>query len=51
MDFELDADMISQIPIWVEFPRLPIGYRSITTLIKVSSATGIPSITDGLLLK
>ena len=47
MDFEMGADIFSQIPIWVEFPRLPNGYWSLTTQIKVSSATGIPSITDG----
>ena len=51
MYFELDVDIISQIAIWIEFPRLPIGYWSITTLIKVSNAIGITSITDGFSAK
>ncbi|KAK4731383.1 hypothetical protein R3W88_024371 [Solanum pinnatisectum] len=46
MDFELDVDMYSQIPIWVKFPRLPVGYWSGMTLSKVSSANGIPLVTD-----
>ncbi|KAH0633054.1 hypothetical protein KY284_035840 [Solanum tuberosum] len=47
VDFELDADMFSQIPIWVKFPRLPVGYWSAMTFRKVASAIGIPLLTDG----
>ncbi|KAK4731392.1 hypothetical protein R3W88_024380 [Solanum pinnatisectum] len=46
VDCERDADMFSQIPIWVKFPRLPVGYWSVTALTKVASAIGIPLVTD-----
>ncbi|WMV29469.1 hypothetical protein MTR67_022854 [Solanum verrucosum] len=47
VDYELDADMFSQISIWVKFPRFLVRYWSVTTLSKVSSAIGIPLVTDG----
>ncbi|KAH0636125.1 hypothetical protein KY290_036549 [Solanum tuberosum] len=46
MDFKLDSDMFSEIPIWVNFPRLAVGYWSVTALSKVSSAIGIPLVMD-----
>lgn len=51
MDFELDSDMFSQIPIWVKFPRLSVGYWSVTALSKVASAIGIPLVTGGFTAK
>lgn len=47
LDFNFDADMISQIPIWVKFPRLLVGYWSVKVLSKVASAIGVPLYTDG----
>ncbi|KAH0672538.1 hypothetical protein KY290_024769 [Solanum tuberosum] len=51
VDYELDADMFSQISIWVQFPRLPVRYWSFTTLSKVSSAIGISLVTNRLTAK
>ncbi|KAG5585785.1 hypothetical protein H5410_046219 [Solanum commersonii] len=51
VDFELDGDMFSQIPIWVKFPRLPVRYWSFTTLSKVASAMRIRLGTDGFTAK
>lgn len=42
-----DANIFRQIPIWVKFPSLPVGYWSIKALSKVASAIGIPLYTDG----
>ncbi|WMV09345.1 hypothetical protein MTR67_002730 [Solanum verrucosum] len=47
LDFELNADMYNQIPIWVRFPSLPMGYWSIKALRKLASAIGISLYTDG----
>ncbi|KAK4716390.1 hypothetical protein R3W88_014728 [Solanum pinnatisectum] len=51
LDFEFNADMFSQIPIWVKFPRLPVGYWSVKALSKVASAIGVPLYTDGFTAK
>ncbi|KAG5632033.1 hypothetical protein H5410_003750 [Solanum commersonii] len=47
LDFELNVGMYNQIPIWVRFPSLPMGYWSIKALRKLASAIGIPLYTDG----
>lgn len=47
MDFEFNADMFNQIPIWVKFPSQLVGYWSVRALSKVSSAIGMPLNTDG----
>lgn len=51
LDFEFNADMFHQIPIWVKFPRLPLGYWSVKALSKVASAIGVPLYTDGFTAK
>lgn len=51
VDFELDADLISRIPIWVKFPRLSIGYSFVIALILASNAIGIPLVQMDLILK
>lgn len=40
-------DMLSHIPIWVIFSRLPIGYWSEKALSKVASVIGVHLYTDG----
>ncbi|KAK6779984.1 hypothetical protein RDI58_022168 [Solanum bulbocastanum] len=45
-DFELDADMVIEIPIWVKFPRLLLGYSYVTSLSMVASAIRIPLVMD-----
>ncbi|KAK6773972.1 hypothetical protein RDI58_029211 [Solanum bulbocastanum] len=40
-------DTSEQIPIWVKFPSLPVGYWSVQALSKVASAIGIPLYTNG----
>lgn len=47
LDFEFNADMFSQIPVWVKFPSLPVGYWSVKALSKVASAIGIHLYTGG----
>ncbi|KAK4737274.1 hypothetical protein R3W88_000971 [Solanum pinnatisectum] len=47
LDFKLNIDLYNQIPIWVRFPSLPIGYWSIKAFRKFASAIGIPLYTDG----
>ena len=47
VDFELDADIISRIPIWVMFPILSIGYWLVIALILVVNAIGILLVTNG----
>ncbi|KAH0746260.1 hypothetical protein KY285_007917 [Solanum tuberosum] len=48
LDFELNVEMYNQIPIWVRFPSLPVGYWSVRALSKLASAIGIPLYTDGI---
>lgn len=42
MDFELDKEVLSLIPLWVKFPRLHVGYWSIQELSNVDGAMGQP---------
>lgn len=39
--------MYNHIPIWVIFPRLPLGYLSVRSLSKLASAIGIPLYIHG----
>ncbi|KAG5605514.1 hypothetical protein H5410_027006 [Solanum commersonii] len=50
-DNPYELQMLDQISIWVKFPRLSVRYWSVTTLSKVSSAIGIPLVTDGFMAK
>ncbi|KAH0689114.1 hypothetical protein KY289_016472 [Solanum tuberosum] len=40
LDFELDKEALSIVPLWVKFPGLPVGYWSVEALSKVASAVG-----------
>ncbi|WMV29970.1 hypothetical protein MTR67_023355 [Solanum verrucosum] len=44
--FIFDTKCITTIPLWVNFPSLPVGYWSTEALSKVASAVGKPLYTD-----
>ncbi|KAH0685695.1 hypothetical protein KY290_017216 [Solanum tuberosum] len=46
LDFELDKEELSIVPLWVKFPGLPVSYWSVEALSKVVSAVGRPIHTD-----
>ncbi|WMV58357.1 hypothetical protein MTR67_051742 [Solanum verrucosum] len=46
IDIEFNPDCITTIPLWITFPRLPVGYWCSEVLSKVASAIGKPLYTD-----
>ncbi|XP_009593244.1 uncharacterized protein [Nicotiana tomentosiformis] len=45
-DFHFDLKCITTIPLWVNFPNLPVGYWTADAFSKVASAIGYPICTD-----
>ncbi|KAM3337632.1 hypothetical protein P3S68_031957 [Capsicum galapagoense] len=46
IDFDFDPEYIRRIPLWVQFPGLPVGYWSTKALSKIASVVGKPLYTD-----
>ncbi|XP_019225943.1 PREDICTED: uncharacterized protein LOC109207468 [Nicotiana attenuata] len=46
IDFSFNKDILSTIPDWVRFPRLPVGFWSTKALRKMASVVGNPLYTD-----
>ncbi|XP_047264095.1 uncharacterized protein LOC124896569 [Capsicum annuum] len=46
IDFDFNPECIRRIPLWVQFPGLPVGYWSTEALSKISSVVGKPLYTD-----
>lgn len=46
IDYEFAPDYLLSIPLWVKFPRLPLGYWSANLLIKLASIVGKLIYTD-----
>ncbi|XP_060190664.1 uncharacterized protein LOC132619932 [Lycium barbarum] len=46
MNFRFDPASMNIIPLWVKFPRLPVGYWSVEALSKLASVVGRPLYTD-----
>lgn len=45
-DFELNAEFLSEIPLRVTFPKLPMTYWSCNSLNRIASAIGVPFYAD-----
>ncbi|XP_070009748.1 uncharacterized protein [Nicotiana sylvestris] len=45
-DFDIKAEFLMEIPLWITFPNLPMSYWGNKTLSKLSSAIGKPLFAD-----
>ncbi|KAK4717906.1 hypothetical protein R3W88_016244 [Solanum pinnatisectum] len=46
VDYVFDTESITTVPLWVNFPGLPVGFCSVAALRKVASSIGKPLYKD-----
>ncbi|KAG5590670.1 hypothetical protein H5410_041184 [Solanum commersonii] len=45
-DFDFGSEFLSEIPLWVTFPKLPLNCWGMGSLSRIASAIGVPLFAD-----
>lgn len=50
-DYDHNAAFLTEVPLWVTFPKLPMNYWSCASLSRIASAVGVPLYADECIAK